>query len=67
MIEVIEEYGGAGSLTCFPNMIKKGLELKKINMDKASASEMRNAKKKVRDKFLTALVLSRANREKYGK
>jgi hypothetical protein len=27
MVEVIEEYGGAGSLTSFPNMIKKiGLE-----------------------------------------
>jgi hypothetical protein len=24
MVEVIEKYGGAGSLTCFPNMIKKG-------------------------------------------
>jgi len=23
MVEVIEEYGGAGSLTYFPNMIKK--------------------------------------------
>ena len=24
MVEVIEKYGVAGSLTCFPNMIKKG-------------------------------------------
>jgi hypothetical protein len=48
-------------------MIKKELESKKIDMDKASASEMRDAKKIVRDKFLAAFMLSGANREKYGK
>jgi hypothetical protein len=67
MVEVIEEYGGAGSMTYFPNMIKKELESKKINMNKASASEMRDAKKIARNKFLAALMLSGANREKYGK
>jgi hypothetical protein len=67
MVEVIEEYGGAGSLMYFPNMIKKELESKIIDMDKASGSEMRDAKKIVRNKFLAALMLSRANREKYGK
>jgi hypothetical protein len=35
-------------------------------MDKASASEMRGAKKIVHNKFLAALMLSGANREKYG-
>jgi hypothetical protein len=45
MVEVIEEYGGARSLTDFPNMIKKELELNKINVDKASASKMRDAKR----------------------
>ncbi len=44
MVEVIEEYGGAGSERYFPNMIKKELDSKKINMDKASASKMRDAK-----------------------
>ncbi len=67
MVEVIEEYGGDGSLMYFPNMIKKELESKEIDMDKASASEMRDAKKIVRNKFLAALMLSGANREKYGK
>ncbi len=47
-------------------MIKKELDLKKIDMDKASASEMRDAKKIVCNKFLAALMLCRANREKYG-
>jgi hypothetical protein len=67
MVEVIEEYRGAGSLTYLPNMIKKEWELKKIDMDKASASEMRDAKKIVHDKFLATLMLSGANREKNGK
>jgi hypothetical protein len=67
MLEVIEEYGGAGSLTYFSNMIKKELKSKKIDMDNASTSEMRDAKKIVRDKFLATLMLSGANREKYGK
>ena len=30
MVEVIEEYGGAGSLTYFPNMIKKELDEKAL-------------------------------------
>ncbi len=67
MVEVIEEYGGAGSLTYFPNMIKKELKSKKIDMDKASTSEMRDAKMIVRDKFLAALMLSGVNKSKYGK
>jgi hypothetical protein len=66
MVEVIEEYGGAGSLRFFPNMIKKELESKNIDMDKASAREMRNAKRIVREKFLPVLMLIGVNREKYG-
>ncbi len=45
MVEVIEEYGGAGLLTYFPNMIKKELVTKGIDMDKASGDEMKEAKK----------------------
>ena len=66
MMEVIEEYGGAGSLTYFPNMIKKELMTKGIDMDKASGDEMKKAKKIVRDKFLAALMLNGTNRDKYG-
>jgi hypothetical protein len=36
MLEVIEGYGGAGWLTYFPNMIKKELTTKGVDMDKAS-------------------------------
>ncbi len=53
-------------MTYFPNMIKKELMTKGIDMDKASGDEMKEAKKTVRDKFLAALMLNRANRDKYG-
>lgn len=66
MAEVIEEYGGMGCLTYFPNMIKKELGTKGTDMDKATIVDMKKAKKVVRDKFLAALMLSGANREKYG-
>ncbi len=52
-------------MTYFPNMIKKELMTKGIDMDKASADEMKEAKKTVRDKFLAALMLNGANRDKY--
>ncbi len=67
MVEVIEEYGGAGLLTYFPNMIKKELMTKGVDMDKASADEMKEVKKTVRKKFHAALMLNGANHEKYGK
>ena len=66
MVEVIEEYGGAGSLTYFPNMIKKELRTKSIDMEKATGDEMKEAKKTVREKFLAALMLNGANCDKYG-
>jgi hypothetical protein len=50
----------------FPNMIKKELMTKDIDMDKASGDEMKEAKKTVHDKFLAALMLNGANRDKYG-
>jgi hypothetical protein len=37
--EVIEEYGGGGSLTHFPNMIKKELSMTSIDMEKATSDE----------------------------
>jgi hypothetical protein len=66
MVEVIEEYRGAGSLTYFPNMIKKELTTKSIDMEKATGDEMKEAKKTVHEKFLAALLLNGANHDKYG-
>ena len=66
MVEVIVEYGGAGSLTYFPNMIKKELRTKSIDMENTTGDEMKEAKKTVREKFLAALMLNSANRDKYG-
>jgi hypothetical protein len=67
MVEVIEEYRGPVSLTYFPNMIKKELTTTSIDMEKAIGDKMKEAKKTVREKFLAALMLNGANRDKYGK
>ena len=69
MVEVIEEYGEAGSLTHFPNMLKTEVTAAKNangNMGKATEEEVVTAKKIVKEKFLAALMLSGANRERYG-
>ncbi len=66
LVEVIEEYGGAGSLTHFPNMIKKELLSDNVDVTKATSDEMKKAKKKVQEKFLAALMLDGANCDKYG-
>jgi len=65
-VKVIEEYRGAGSLTYFPNMIKKELTTKSIGTEKATRDKMKEAKKTVCKKFLAALMLNGANRDKYG-
>ncbi len=61
MMEVIEEYGGAGSLTHFPNLLKQ--ELKAIGLDSstATAEELKEGKKTVQEKFLAVLMLNGAN------
>ena len=67
LVKVIEEYGGTGSLTHFPNMIKKELLSKNImDPSKASADDLKEAKGVVREKFLAALMLNGANASKYG-
>ncbi len=68
LVKVIEEYGGAGSLTHFPNMIRKELASKNIaDMSKATPNELKEAKGTMRDKFLAALMLNGANAAKYNK
>jgi hypothetical protein len=65
MLEVIEEYGGAGSMMRFPNMLKKEIESMGMDLAKAMSNQLKQAKKTVRDKFLAALMLSRENGAKY--
>ena len=66
-VKVIEEYGGTGSLTHFPNMIKKELLSKNItDPSKALADDLKEARGVVREKFLAALILNGANASKYG-
>jgi hypothetical protein len=68
LVKVIKEYGGAGSLTHFPNMIRKELSSKNIaNMSKTTPDELKEAKSIVRDMFLAALMLNGANAAKYNK
>jgi hypothetical protein len=68
LVEVIEEYGGAGLLTHFPNMIRKELSSKNIvNMSKAMPNKLKEARSIMRDKFLAALMLNGANAAKYNK
>ena len=67
LVEVMEEYGGAGSLTHFPNMIRKELVSKNIaDMSKSTLDELKEAKGAVRDKFLAALMLIGENAAKYN-
>jgi hypothetical protein len=68
LVKVIEEYGGSGSITHFPNMIKKELESKNpaIDMSKATPNQMKDAMKTIRKKILAALMLNGANVQKYG-
>ncbi len=47
-------------------MIKKELLSDNIDGINATANQIKTAKKKVREKFLAALMLSTANRDKYG-
>ncbi len=66
MMEVIEEYGGAGSLTHFPNMLKQELEAIGFDLSTATAEELKEGKKTMREKFLAALMLNSANGIKYN-
>ena len=68
LVKLIKEYGGPGSITHFPNMIKKELESKDtgVDMSKAMPDQVKEAKKTVRQKYLAALMLDGANGQKYG-
>jgi hypothetical protein len=66
MLEVIEEYGGAGSMTHFPNMSKKEIESMGMDLAKATSDQLKQAKKSVRDKFLAVIMLTGANGAKYN-
>jgi hypothetical protein len=66
LVEVIEEYGGVGLLTRFPNMIKKELLSDNLVVTKATSDELKKAKKKVWEIFFAALMLDGASHDKYG-
>jgi hypothetical protein len=66
MLEVIKEYGGVGSMTHFPNMLKQELETNGTDLSKATSEQLKDGKKTICEKFLAALMLSGANEAKYN-
>ncbi len=66
MLEVIEEYGGTGLMTNFPNMLKQELDADGIDLSKATSDQVKEGKKTVCKNFLAALMLSGANRAIYN-
>ena len=66
MLEVIEEYGGAGSMTHFPNMLKREIEADGTDMSNPTNEQMKEGKKAICEKFLAALMLSGVNGAKYN-
>jgi hypothetical protein len=66
MLKVIKEYGGAGSMTHFPNMLKWELETNGTDLNKATSEQLKDGKKTFCKKFLAALMLSGANGAKYN-
>jgi len=66
MLEVIEECGEAGSMTHFPNMLKREIEADGTDMSNATNEQMKEGKKANRKKFLATLMLSGENGAKYN-
>jgi hypothetical protein len=48
-------------MTHFPNMLKQELETNGTDLSKATSEQLKDGKKTVCEKFLAALMLSRAN------
>ncbi len=49
MMEVIEECGGAGSITHFPNLLKKELKAIGLDLRAATTEELKEGKKRARE------------------
>ena len=70
-VETIETYGGTGAIGITPIFVAQKLqemhaEMQCTNPTKPTDSELALANKTVRDEFLAALMLSGANRDRYG-
>jgi hypothetical protein len=53
-------------MTNFCNMLKQKLKVKGVDLSKASADKLKAGWETVAEKFLTALMLSRANSMRYN-
>jgi hypothetical protein len=65
MLEGIDKYRGAGLMTHFPNMLKQELEANVIDLSEVTNEQLKDGKKTFCEKFLAAIMLSRANEAKY--
>jgi hypothetical protein len=52
MLEVIKEYGGAGSMAHFPNMLKQELETNGIDLSEATNEQLKDGKRPFVRSFL---------------
>jgi hypothetical protein len=53
-------------MTHFPNMLKQELETNGTDLSKTTSEQLKDRKKTICEKFLAALMLSRANGAKYN-
>ena len=71
LVDTIETYGGTGAIAITPTLVKHKLTEMQTNSkctdpDNPTSAELATAHKLVRDKFLAALMLDGANRDRYG-
>jgi hypothetical protein len=71
LVDTIETYGGTGAIGITPTFVAQTLQDMETVGECSKASnpttvELATAHKKVRDEFLAALMLSGANRDRYG-
>ena len=71
LIDTIETYGGTGAIGVTPTFVAQTLNQMQLagtcaNATSPTKEELSAAHKTVRDEFLAALMLSGANRERYG-
>jgi hypothetical protein len=66
MLKVIKEYGGAGSMTHFPNMLKRELETNGTDLSKATSEQLKD-KRQEEDRLQEVSCCPHAKRSQWSK